>query len=479
MGFGELVDEALSHTGDLAPPRTFGPMSGRDHRWVSPEEWFANKRKDDAVEWDGRPAWRIHGDVYDLEAFAEKHPGGAFWILQTRGTDITEAFEVAHPDIKKARALLDKYKLGPATKPRVSPLTFHPRGFFSVFRRRALPVIKAAGDGPKRRSNRIADSFMAAWLLGMAVAGRSKGLAAAASSVASGVVLGLMAIIGHNYYHQRDNWRMYLGDLAGSSYVFGRQTHALGHHLYVNSWWDPETHASEPGSPLLPSSKREPGKHFTSFWRLLPFFALVTPAVLVTRPLALLSRGARDTARQVGPAFRRTDLLGYSSLAFLYLVSGSFKGALWRWLLMHAASSFSLLGVASTTSHNSPSAEKGPWHQGDPDMPTDFGLYHLEATTDRAEVRGSHVLSLCTFGDHTLHHLLPTVDHGYLPLLYPVLEKTCRDFGVEFGFQTWLETCEGYSLALNRTEPLKQLNRVNLGKGVTDRLLDEELAGTD
>lgn len=113
-----------------------------------------------------------------------------------------------------------------------------------------------------------------------------------------------------------------------------------------------------------------------------------------------------------------------------------------------------------------------------PKLSPDFGLYHLEATTDRVEAKGSAILALCTFGDHTLHHLLPTVDHGYLPYLYPVLEQTCKDFGVDLGFQSWADTVRGFDLALNRTTPLKENNRVRLGDGVTDRLLDPKITGS-
>ncbi len=179
MPFGEALDEAiedaLQHTGDFAPPKSFGPMSGRDKRFAGPEAWFENRRKDDQVEWEGQKVWRVHGELYDLEPFMDLHPGGKWWLVQTRGMDITESFESSHPDIKKARAILAKYRLGPATKPRASPLTFHPQGFYATFRRRALPIIKAAGEAPKSKSKRIADGFVALWILGMVTAGRTKG----------------------------------------------------------------------------------------------------------------------------------------------------------------------------------------------------------------------------------------------------------------------------------------------------------------
>lgn len=40
--------------------------------------------------------WRIGNRLYDLEKFAKSHPGGAEWIQLTKGTDITELFEVSN-----------------------------------------------------------------------------------------------------------------------------------------------------------------------------------------------------------------------------------------------------------------------------------------------------------------------------------------------------------------------------------------------
>ena len=68
-------------------------MGGRLNFINSPEEWLANKRELDGI--DSR-LWRIHNKLYDLSSFAMRHPGGTIWIESTKGTDITEAFEVSH-----------------------------------------------------------------------------------------------------------------------------------------------------------------------------------------------------------------------------------------------------------------------------------------------------------------------------------------------------------------------------------------------
>lgn len=53
------------------------------------------RRKVDGAE----ELWRVGNRLYDLETFAKSHPGGSEWIRLTKGTDITELFEVLKPEL--------------------------------------------------------------------------------------------------------------------------------------------------------------------------------------------------------------------------------------------------------------------------------------------------------------------------------------------------------------------------------------------
>lgn len=64
--------------------------SGRNHFLKTCYGFLEGRRKDDGAE----GLWRIRNGLYDMENFIRFHPGGAEWIRMTRGTDITEAFEV-------------------------------------------------------------------------------------------------------------------------------------------------------------------------------------------------------------------------------------------------------------------------------------------------------------------------------------------------------------------------------------------------
>lgn len=61
---------------------------------------------------------------------------------------------------------------------------------------------------------------------------------------------------------------------------------------------------------------------------------------------------------------------------------------------------------------------------------------------------------LTSFGDHCLHHLFPTLDHGILPQLYPVFFETCREFETVYRELPWLQQIIGQHKQLARVETM-------------------------
>ena len=77
--------------------------------------------------------WRIHNDLYDLTGWLENHPGkldssgvmkikpsllgGKDWLLLTKGTDCTEAFESFHV-FGVSQSILTKFWVKKAKSPR-------------------------------------------------------------------------------------------------------------------------------------------------------------------------------------------------------------------------------------------------------------------------------------------------------------------------------------------------------------------------
>lgn len=82
----------------------------------------------------------------------------------------------------------------------------------------------------------------------------------------------------------------------------------------------------------------------------------------------------------------------------------------------------------------------------------DWGLYTIDTIMDRMAFRNNSFLALANFGDHVLHHLFPTFDHGILPQLYDILFETLVEFEAESEGYPWYEVIKGQFLQLARVE---------------------------
>jgi fatty acid desaturase len=81
------------------------------------------------------------------------------------------------------------------------------------------------------------------------------------------------------------------------------------------------------------------------------------------------------------------------------------------------------------------------------------------AVIDRKDVKSSHFWTLVSFGQHTLHHLFPTLDHGLLPQLNDTFLETCKEFEIELREYAWWPLILGQFRQLTRDKPktLKQM----------------------
>lgn len=72
---------------------------------------------------------------------------------------------------------------------------------------------------------------------------------------------------------------------------------------------------------------------------------------------------------------------------------------------------------------------------------------------DNAELRKHHFLALTHFGHHALHHLFPTIDHGILSQLYPILFETMAEYDVDLECYPWYHHVYGQLRQLARVTP--------------------------
>ena len=90
--------------------------------------------------------------------------GGKDWILLTKGTDITESFETSHV-FGVPQALLRKFWVKKATKPRTSRFTFDEDGFFKTVQRRGAVILRQVGTGPTLLSTLTIDILVACFAI--------------------------------------------------------------------------------------------------------------------------------------------------------------------------------------------------------------------------------------------------------------------------------------------------------------------------
>ncbi|KAK9295041.1 hypothetical protein QLX08_010521 [Tetragonisca angustula] len=389
----------------------FENFPGREVKFKTPYSFLEARRKIDGAE----DLWRIRNNLYDLEGFAKFHPGGEEWIRLTKGTDITEIFE-SHHLTDKAAKLLPKYLVREAASPRKLPLTFEPNGFFSTFQRRALEALKHVDfHRPSKKSNLIADLLVSITvLLSLAVAYTQSYLII----VPAGIFLTWTTIIGHNYFHMRNTFRMYYFDLSIMSSKDWRISHALSHHVYPNTLWDYEIYSFEPFLFWLPDPKKS--------WLLGVVSQLASPLIWA------LGFYEQAIKRYYSVFFEYKKFEFRDFVPFLLPISMSFFApsilvAVKLWLLIILTGSFLFFMVGVNAAHHHPDI----FHDGDIYRDDyDWGILEMDAVRERPVIDDSDFLVLTNFGLHGLHHLLPTVDHCYLPLCVNAFKETCKEFGI-------------------------------------------------
>ncbi|KAB0793079.1 hypothetical protein PPYR_12699 [Photinus pyralis] len=408
---------------------------GIKHNWRnSPEEWLDEKRKHDGAE----GLWRIHNGLYDLSDFISRHPGGKFWLQATEGMDVTEAFESHHISLKPDK-LLPKYFVRKATTPRNSPFTFLEDGFYRTFKRKVRKVLVNVPVESAMKTNVMVDGmFAGAILVGVLAAIHGTFILA----IVAGLILGVCTVAAHSYYHRKDNFRMYYNDIALLPSRSWRIIHVLSHHGYTNSVADLQSYGFDPFVQVYPCQK-------STIYKALSILTPLTWPTFI--PLIYFSRF--NNWKTFVKNFTTVDLLPLVlPILFCVVSKQSVSTKLLIWAVMIAVSSFWFMMVGLVTNHINPDI----FVDGDkPRSPhkVDWGTYQLDAVGDKTGVVNTHFLGLISFGDHGLHHLLPTLDHGAFQHLYPVFWETLKEFNLFLRVMRKRDMWVGYFDQLRRETP--------------------------
>lgn len=399
-----------------------------------PDMWIKGKQLDDNAE----GLWRVHDKLYDLTQFIDNHPGGKFWLETSKGTDITEAFE-SHHISNSAEQILPKYYVRDAKGPRNSPFTFEENGFYRTLKRRIAPVLKELQRNHKQTTSvYISDLLLiSAYVFGIMTAMFQSYI----YGIISALCLSMCTITAHNFFHQRDNFRMYYFNISLMSMSEWRITHVLSHHLFPNTLQDYEIIVLEPFLQYLPMQKSVFARYFPMIYSFFIYFGFFfAPAIMRTYRII------------VGEIqFKWEFLIGAILPTLMYLVSGaSLLSVLFWTMFIIGIASFHFAFVGVNAAHHHPHI----FHDGDaPREDRDWGFGQLDSVMDRNDINGNQFLVLTNFGEHALHHLFPTVDHAFLPKLQPIVTETCKEFNVELRIKSQLELIIGQFKQLIRIKP--------------------------
>lgn len=83
----------------------------------------------------------------------------------------------------------------------------------------------------------------------------------------------------------------------------------------------------------------------------------------------------------------------------------------------------------------------------------DWGIYCLDTVVDNSALSGNHLAALTHFGNHVIHHLVPTIDHGVISQFYPILFETVIEFETAFAEYPWYALIIGQLKQLARNRP--------------------------
>ncbi|CAH0725209.1 unnamed protein product, partial [Brenthis ino] len=423
-------------------PKLLYPMF-RDVDPRSPQQWISAKRIQDGAE----GLWRIHDDIYDLTDFISSHPGGTQWLIFTKGTDITEAFETHHVKSATAEGLLPKYFIKKADTPRNSPFTFKDDGFYKTLKTKVADKLKDIPKDVRKKSDNVTDFLLACLLISSPLCAWlwTKNLIYGASAtLILSMILSALTVCSHNYLHRADSWRMYLYNISGFSYADWRISHAMSHHLHTNTANDLELSMLEPFLQYLPKTNKPIWAQMAAF-----FYPIVFAFISLGCMIKELSAGAINFE---GKELSWENVIPFVMPIWMWAISGLFlPWVIVLWLAIIMTSSFIFMVFGLTAGHH------GHTNFFEGDIPRDefidWGIHQLDTVVERVEYAGDHFKSLTRFGDHALHHLFPTLDHAELKYLYPTLLEHCQKYEIQLRMTTFYSALISHSKQLIRKRP--------------------------
>lgn len=359
--------------------------------------------------------WRINNEWYDLTSFS--HPGGKEVLLLARDRfdDCTWVFESHHHNFRRAKLILDKYRVGDARGG--APFTTD-ASFYTILRQRVDAHLIAVGcndGGPMFVCHLYFWMTFLCWGIGLLTTIACGGFGAAAFTAVCGTILGGF---GHNFVHQpKYRFRSLISlDSIGLSSSTWYRDHNLQHHMYTNTPKDNHFKGTDPFLLADPTVQR-------NWWQrnVTPF---INPLIL---SFGILGNYAHHTIELCkGNETFHLSKLWWPSQAALLVWRWGFRGV-HLFMMLTTITSFWYFSLAMMN-HNSRKAhtlslrKNKSWAEQQVLTCTDW-------CANWSFVSSSVFLWLNT---HTVHHLFPRIDISHHSALQDILRRTCEEFAVDY-----------------------------------------------
>ncbi|KAL7752584.1 sphingolipid delta-4 desaturase [Sorochytrium milnesiophthora] len=398
-----------------------------------------------------KSAWiAVRGKVYDVTKFLDRHPGGRDVLLFSIGRDATQVFETYH-DLKVA-ASLKKFYIGELVGNEL-PVFPVPSELFQTLKKRVNQYFVDTKQDPKiapgmwARYAVIYTAIAVSWYLQFFVPSIAQHLWA---QIALAIVLGFFcAQLGLNPLHDASHftishnpfmWKLVGAThdfLNGASYVVWTYQHMLGHHPYTNiAGADPDITTGDPDVRRIKPSQRW-FRHYINQHLFVPLLYGLLAIKTRFQDVSILYMLKRNDNIRTNPLTTWHEVVFWTGKAFWVLhrlVLPSLVTSVPRVLLLcFIADLVSSYWLALTFQANHVVGEaEWPLPNEKNEMAVDWAEMQITTTQDYAHGSAFWTMATGALNYQAVHHIFPQVSQYYYPQIAPIIQATCKEFGVTY-----------------------------------------------
>jgi fatty acid desaturase len=393
------------------------------------------------------------GQVFDLTEFVQKHPGGSDVLLFAGGRDVTIVFEIYHNLVLSAS--LKPYLIG-TLEDNDLPVFPPSSQFFKTVKSRVFNQLKSQKFDSKYPSTiwlRYAFIYSGVVLSYLALWKSSFVAEQPVLQLGCSILLGFFcALVGLHPLHDASHcaatrspwvWRILGGShdfINGASFVVWIYQHLLGHHPYTNiEGADPDISTGNPDVRRIKATQPWFPLYFAQHIYVPLIYGLLGVKTRIQDISLMFIYGSNDQIPMnpmglwhtcvfwLGKAF----FLTYRILIPLFVFQASYLKVFGLFAISDAMTSY-WLALTFQANHV---VEETIWPKPDPktnEMNVDWAEMQIATTQDYAHQSKFWTLSTGALNYQAVHHLFPQIHQAYYPMIAPVIQATCKEFGIPY-----------------------------------------------